>query len=373
MATKLQVGRGSAEGMNYLRWQVLRPQLLLVAAVLLIGFSAFAAGSETARATTAVSITAGGGHACALWGDGTVRCWGVNVSGQVGDGTASHRDVPVKVAGLSSTEGISAGINYTCAIVEGGAVSCWGDGTYTPTSVTGLTNATAIAAGGGHTCAILSDQTVRCWGRNSFGQLGDGQTCGSFCETPVVVSGLMDVTAIDAGGNHTCALLSDNTARCWGDNGEGQLGDDLACGEACATPVEIAGLTDIGTLSAGNLHTCATLADTTAWCWGSNEFGQLGDGTTTSRATPTLVSGISGVVATAAATLHTCALLNDATVRCWGTNLGGLIGDGTTTNRYTPTAVSGLALPVSLASRPAAGSPVQLLAFPKHTAGATTA
>ena len=166
-----------------------------------------------------------------------------------------------------------------------------------------LQGVTAIAAGGGHTCALLSGGTVECWGENDYGQLGDGtssgpQTCNGYAcsTTPVAVTGLTGVTSIAAGGGHTCALLSGRTVECWGENEYGQLGDGTSTGpqtcypDACSTtPVAVTGLTGVIAISAGSGHTCALLSGGTVECWAYNYFGELGNGTTTNSDVPVSV------------------------------------------------------------------------------------
>ncbi len=310
--------------------------------------------------TDAVSITTGASHACALFANRTVKCWGGNSFGQLGDSTTTNRATPTTVTGLADAVTVAAGSFHTCALRANGSAKCWGlnsagrlgDSTTTnraaPTAVTGLTSATAITAGGSHTCALLADGTAKCWGANGSGQLGDTTTINR--PTPGTVTGLSGATAIAAGSGHTCALLADGTAKCWGNNSSGQLGDGTTT--VRTAPTAISGLIGAVAISAGDSHSCAVVTDGTATCWGTNLFGKLGDGTAVDRNSPTsAVAGSTGAVALTASTAHTCAVLADGNAKCWGDNNFGQLGNSTTTDRLTPTAVTGLTGAVAISTR----------------------
>ncbi|WP_297104019.1 RCC1 domain-containing protein [Tessaracoccus sp.] len=306
--------------------------------------------------TKVVQIASTAANTCALLSSGTVKCWGQNGQGNLGDGTSESRSTPVAVSGLSGATTLTTGFSHTCALLSDGTVKCWGgnssgqlgDGTThdrsTPVAVSGLSRATALIAAGEHSCALLSDGTVKCWGGNSSGQLGDGTTQDR--PTPVTVSGLSGATTLTTSNGHTCALLPGGTVKCWGYNGEGQLGDgttqDGTTQEHRSTPVTVSGLSGATALTVVDGHSCALLSGGTVKCWGTNWSGQLGDGTTQDRSTPVSVSELSGATALTTGSSHTCALLSSGTVKCWGYNGWGRLGDGTTQDRSTPVSVSEL-------------------------------
>ena len=302
--------------------------------------------------TTAARVAAGDEFACALLADGTAKCWALGEKGQRGDGTFNQfSGVPVAVSGLTNAVSLAGGYNHACALLADGSMRCWGDnasgqlgnpstptGSSVPVTVSGINDAIAFTTGAFHTCAVPADRTLRCWGLNEQGQLGDGSRTNS--STPVTVSGISGVVAVAGGAVHTCAVLTNGTVRCWGENEFGQLGDGT--NSSSITPVQVAGITGASAISAGWRHTCAVLTNGTVQCWGQNDFSQLGDGTTTSRNIPVQVSGISGAVGvTAGWWHHSCAVLDNGTVRCWGVNEWGQFGSGTTTSSTTPVTMTG--------------------------------
>ncbi|HEY5379156.1 MAG TPA: Ig-like domain repeat protein [Pseudolabrys sp.] len=206
--------------------------------------------------------------------------------------------------------------------------------------------AISISTGGYHSCALTSAGGVQCWGSNARGQLGDGTLVDHF--TPADVPGLTSgVIAIAAGDAHTCALTSAGGVKCWGYNSNGQLGDGTADYDSHPDPGDVSGLTSgVIAITAGYDSTCALTSAGGIKCWGHNEYGQLGDGTTLQRFTPVdvngMTSGVSAIASSSAADGHMCALTNLGGAKCWGDNAYGALGDGTTTPRYTPVDVVGL-------------------------------
>jgi alpha-tubulin suppressor-like RCC1 family protein len=241
---------------------------------------------------------------------GALQCWGANYDGELGNGTNTNSNVPVKVMGISTATAVAVGGNYTCALLASGAVQCWGDNNYgelgngsnmhysnTPVSVSGISNATAIAAGYYYSCALLASGAVKCWGDNSYGQLGDG-TGGPkvVSTTPVTVTGISTAIAIIAGGFHACAVLRGSSVKCWGLNDFGQLGDGTTT--SSNTPVTVHSTYAPISLSAGSQHTCALFSGGVMTCWGRNYWGQLGQLWRDNKAHPLAanVAGTPGVV-----------------------------------------------------------------------------
>ncbi|MGI6612334.1 MAG: IPT/TIG domain-containing protein [Candidatus Nanosyncoccaceae bacterium] len=342
-------------------------------------------------------VAAGGSHACAIGLDNNVYCWGLNSFGQLGNGNNNNSNIPVAISQGDiptsvTIQQLSADSYHTCALGSDNKAYCWGRNNYgqlgdgnsgssadksTPVAVlqgaipTGVT-IQQISVGGSHTCVLGSDNKAYCWGNNYHGQLGNNKSGGSQfsydnnidSSTPVAV--IQDNVPTDivfqqitVGGGHTCALGSDNKAYCWGSNSNGQLGDGTTNNKT--TPVAVlqgaipTGVT-IQQLSAGTSHTCALGSDNKAYCWGRNNYGQLGDGNSGSSADKsTPVAVLQGAIPTGVTiqqilvgTSHTCALGSDNKAYCWGFNWGGQLGDGTTNNKTTPVAVLQGAIPTGV-------------------------
>ena len=339
-----------------------RSWLRLLALLFVIGWITQANAQSLSPLTGAQQLATGDGHACVLTTAGGVKCWGNNEYGQLGDGTTTHRYLPVNVVGLSSgVVAVSTGYRHSCALLSGGTMKCWGknflfalgDGTptnrSTPVDVQGLSGATAITAGGDHTCALIGLSDLKCWGYNGDGELGIGNTTNK--STPTSIIGGQNLIAVAAGYSHTCALTSSNTVKCWGvyDRACGTFG----CGfQYWTSPQAIGALgNDVTAISTGQYFSCALTTGGAVKCWGDNYYDQLGDlgGTGTpgddnpDPLTPFPISGLdSGVISISAGYRHACAQLSNGTERCWGDNATGQLGDGSTERRMTPVTVAGL-------------------------------
>jgi alpha-tubulin suppressor-like RCC1 family protein len=232
----------------------------------------------------------GGGyrHTCVLLADTTLRCWGDNTTGDLGNGTMTDSNVPIAVPNLSGVTAIASGL-------------------------------------GAHTCVVMNDNTARCWGDNFFGSVGNGQNNVNQ-PTPVVVTGLKAVSAISVGNFHTCALIAGGTIQCWGYNASGQLGDGTTTDSA--VPVPVFSINGAIAVAAGDSHTCALKSDGTVWCWGSNSIGQLGVTGVDSSLFAVQAPGVAGAVAIANGGKDTCVRLSSGAVSCWGINQAGEIGIG---------------------------------------------
>ena len=303
-----------------------------------------------------IHLTVGSQHSCVTAVAGGIKCWGHNDGGQLGDGTAKESGVPVAVQGLTGGMLALAASGDTCAVTVGGALLCWGhnesgqlgngtqQGNLTPTAVSGLgSGVKAVAAGGLHTCAVTSAGAALCWGENSSGELGNGTTSDSF--VPVGVKGLSSgVSAVAVGFGHSCVIVAGGGLKCWGLNQYGELGNGTTSNLPVKSPVDVKGLSSgVLAVASSSLTTCALLEGGAVKCWGHNLDGEVGDGTTKDSSVPTDVKGLSaGVTAIGAGTSHTCAVTQEGGVKCWGNNSFGQLGDNSTTVRHEPVDVVGL-------------------------------
>ncbi len=280
-----------------------------------LGDGTYRDSAEPVRADIAgvVAIAAGKDHSLALKGDGTVWAWGSNWYGQAGGGlrNATGSAAPIRVGGLSDIKAISAGGSHCLALQGDGTVWAWGenshgilgDGTnetrFSPVK-SKMSDVKGFDAGTSHALAIKQDGTVWAWGYNYMGQLGMGGASlknqgrvsfgpGADSYSPDLVRGVADAKAVAAGGSHSAALKDDGTVWAWGGNEDGQLGQGAAGGNDRTSPVRVEGIDGATAIAAGTYHTLAVKSDGSVWAWGSNEYGQAGNGSASSTASPALV------------------------------------------------------------------------------------
>ena len=200
-------------------------------------------------------------------------------------------------------------------------------------------NVVLLALGDKHTCVRLVDGTARCWGQNSQGQVGAGAGDGGLVTSPREVTGVTDAIDIAGGQNHTCVARQSGGVQCWGFNLDGQLGNGES-GNVHNTAVDVAAIANATAVAAGGNFSCALRSSGTVVCWGGNLSGQLGNGTLNGTSTPSVVANLSSVVAIAAGDAHACAVKNDGTVFCWGDGTNGQLGNGSTSASLVPVAVA---------------------------------
>jgi alpha-tubulin suppressor-like RCC1 family protein len=332
-------------------------------------------------------ITAGIGHTCAVTPETGLRCWGQNDSGQLGDGLKADSTVPVKTKVLDGGEVIQlvSGTKHTCALTSGNEVFCWGlnysgqlgDGTITnsniPVKVKGLEGTIiSISAGENFTCAVNAANKTMCWGNNSGGQFKNGNTFST--STPVVANLGSDIKLVSGGQGELqgvtnagavtfwsnqpaipvtglssdvalvsadrfseggCAMTNEGKVECWGAITASEITDAKV-----PTELETGKKTcKVDPLITGEGHGCTITKDNGLVCWGKNVYGQLGNGTQKNSETPVEVTGIRNVLHLAAGFDHTCAIVDQETIKCWGQNTYGQLGNGTTKESSLPVLV----------------------------------
>ncbi len=346
----------------------------------------------TPKVPTVKQVAAGFDHSCVILYDNSVNCWGSNYVGQLGQGNTTEyggspsapisSEPPVNLGSGRTALQISAGYSHTCALLDTHQVLCWGAGgggdlgqgdqrdigdDETPASVPpvdlGGHTATAISAGAGHTCAILDNGNVKCWGGGQHGQLGYANTATEPNVIDLNSVGTVDIgnrtaVAIDAAADHTCIIANDGGVMCWGGNTAGKLGygynetqnQNIGDDETPASvgEVDLGGHTAIQ-ITGGDNHTCALLENHTVDCWGTPYRGISGDPSGLQHFSPSgpIDFGNHTVLQIEAAADHTCAVLDDQSVRCWGFGDDGRLGYGNT-NDIGDNETPGSAGPVNL-------------------------
>ncbi len=303
-----------------------------------------------------VKMTAGGGHTCIISSfNGYTYCWGRNDHGQIGNNTTQNARSPQGI-GLSLGLDVSAGFLHTCAIRRPtlgssiGSLWCWGSNRYgqlgtgdvidrlVPTEISVGTQFKQVSAGKFHTCAIRNDDQIMCWGLNDVGQTG--RSSYGVLPSPSTIFGTNTYSLVSSGSTHTCAIrISNSRAYCWGENRNLQTG---GTGDFSYYPTEV--LVGVSSVGAGGVHSCAVKTDGTVWCWGDNRYGQLGNNSTTGSIVPVQVSSLAGVTSLSIGkNHHSCAIVSGGEIKCWGQNDNGQLGNGSVslTGQLTPVTVPG--------------------------------
>ena len=314
---------------------------------------AMLAGSVTSPLSF-FQLSTGDGQGCGVTTDSLGYCWGYNRDAELGDGTTtSPRLAPVPVQGGLHFRAVVAGPRHTCGVAGNGKAYCWGDNSLgqlgdgsstsprvAPVAVQGGLRFRNVSVGNFYTCGVATDNRAYCWGANHYGQLGIGTYSDIPTRVPTAVAGGFQFRSVSAGLRHTCGLTTTDRAACWGSNDFGQLGDSSNVISRSA-PVRVAGGRFYRYLDAGNHHTCAVTTDGRGFCWGNGRAGQLGNGHTYLSFWPRRVGGGLLFRNITAGGVHSCGVATDGRPYCWGFNGYGQLGDGTITQRTTPVVVRG--------------------------------
>jgi alpha-tubulin suppressor-like RCC1 family protein len=295
----------------------------------------------------------GASHACAIDNGGALYCWGLNNAGQLGLGHTVFQAAPVRVDSLQFYSKVSVGASHTCGILAAGSplgagtLRCWGLNSSGQLGIGSTTNQLSpvtvgagetfseVSAGHSHTCAIRTGGELQCWGSNSDGQIGDGSLGGSLT-SPVFVSSAASFSRVSTGQFHTCGVAVGGALYCWGSNSNGQIGNNGPTTSKYTVPILINSGTSYQQVATGNSHSCAITSSNQLRCWGLNSSGQLGDGSSSQRSTPQGIDTATSYQTVAASNVSTCGISTTGVLKCWGENLSGQLGDGTTSNRSSP-------------------------------------
>ena len=344
----------------------------------LLTATACGAPTEPKRSFTWTSLAADMWYTCGLRAEGEAFCWG-GVGGYrfplpLEDSLSPNSALPLRVPGGHSVVESTVGEVTICALDSSRAAFCWGpnqlgsvgDGSYLakrgPSAVLGGHQWKSIDAGSSRMCGITTDDQAFCWGNQFRGALGDGKLFGSNPEPDAVIGG-MSFTAIAVGLATVCAIATGGETYCWGVNDYGMLGDGQPPEpfKEQATPSRVVGGHRFVALAVGGYHVCGLTQDARAYCWGWNQYGELGNGTTSHSSVPVLVDGDHRWTSLVAGGVHTCGLTTDGTLYCWGNNVRGQFGNGTQEDSHVPL----------LIAEP--GTYVEIATGGNHTCGLTSA
>jgi alpha-tubulin suppressor-like RCC1 family protein len=328
---------------------------------------------QVMNVTHGVQVGLGQAHSCVVASDGNIYCWGLGTYGQLGNGLGTSSLIPVTVSNINNAKQVDAGNWSTCALLATGVVKCWGHagagelgtGSTVDTTAPGTTAATQVQLAAGelartldmglwHACVIIQNGQMRCWGGNQSGQLGNGATTNALTPVSPLLSGnpITKVRAISAGGDYvntttfygtTCAVQSSGNAYCWGQNGNGQLGNGNNTQQLTAV---YANDNFVQGVSVGHQHSCFLKDKGTVQCTGNDSDGRLGNGANVDASTPVAVVNLfskEGSTQVTGQYNSGCSRMSNGHVYCWGQNNSGQLGNGTTMSTdvgYPLTAVS---------------------------------
>ena len=313
-------------------------------------------------------------HACVIASDNKLYCWGRNHRGQLGNNSMvdSSRPVAVNMTGVlagKTIKQISTGAYHTCVVASDDNAYCWGENMKGQLGNNSTANSSVpvkvdtsgvlagktikqISTGHYHTCAVASDDKMYCWGENNNGELGNGSTVDSRVPVAVNMTGVLvgkTIKQISTGPSyHTCVIASDNKIYCWGSNNYGQLGNNSTANSGVPVAVNMTGVLagkTIKQMSVGTYNTCVIASDDKVYCWGSNAYGQVGNNSLTDSNVPVAVN-TTGVLAgktikqISVGHYRACAIASDDKMYCWGNNMGGALGNGSTADSHIPVSVN---------------------------------
>ncbi len=307
----------------------------------------FVSPIEIDSLSNAVDVSANFNHTCAMTRDNEVYCWGLNEFAQSGaDADTQEVGEPNRVTPLEDARDTATGSGHSCAVLQTGGARCWGEEQFgqlgngesrprvqdAPVTVQNASNDfVGLSGGDAHTCGLGESGEVWCWGNSSKGKLGRGVRPASPAQPERVMSSpgrsLQGVVDLSVGSNHACAALQAGDLRCWGNGGEGQIGDDGRSNRFFAT--EVSNVSEAWHVATGKGHSCMIRRDGSVACWGDNRHGQLGIGQPADRyETPVDIPNFGGIVDIAAGHAHTCAINRQGELYCWGRNDSGQVGNG---------------------------------------------
>jgi alpha-tubulin suppressor-like RCC1 family protein len=292
-------------------------------------------------------VSAGYDHSCATLSNGTVKCWGGNARGQLGNGSTLRSPHPVDVLGITNATYVVAGEAFSCAVLADTTVKCWGSADYgnsgdarmQPVAIPGVTGVTQISAGLRHVCVVLASREVYCWGSADEGQVHIQRIIGFPISDPRVphqAPGITTAELIISGGYSSCVRLADGGYKCWGRS----MFPDYPSSFAVLAPISIPSLSDTTKLALGSGHGCAVYPDQSLRCWGNGSSGQLGGGIVQSTVSPVTVPGVTAPTSVVALGSTTCASFSNGTARCWGSGQRGQIGNDAARRVLVPTLVA---------------------------------